>query len=68
MTVPISGSEVELVFDEDLDETVAGNLLDSVFSLTVAGQAVTIADYDFQEATLFLMCKPARSSRARPSL
>ena len=52
--VPISGSQVELVFDEDLDETVAGNLNDSVFSLTVAGQAVTIADYDFQEATLFL--------------
>ena len=54
VTVPISGSQVELVFDEDLDETVAGNLNDSVFSLTVAGQAVTIADYDFQEATLFL--------------
>ena len=54
MRVPISGSQVELVFDEDLDETVAGNLNDSVFSLTVAGQAVTIADYDFQEATLFL--------------
>ena len=54
VTVPISGSQVELVFDEDLDETVAGNLHDSVFSLTVAGQAVTIADYDFQEATLFL--------------
>ena len=40
--VPISGSEVELVFDEDLDELAGDNLLASVFSLTVAGQAVTI--------------------------
>ena len=53
MTVPISGSEVELVFDEDLDET-AFNLLASVFSLTVAGQAVTIPDYAIREAVLIL--------------
>ena len=54
VTVPISGSEVELVFDEDLDETVVGNLLASVFSLTVAGQAVTIPDYAMRDAALFL--------------
>ena len=54
VTVPISGSEVELVFDEDLDETVVGNLLASVFSLTVAGQAVTIPDYAMRNAALFL--------------
>ena len=27
LTVPISGAEVELIFDEDLDETVVGTLL-----------------------------------------
>ena len=60
VTVPISGSEVELVFDEDLDGNVGGNLLASVFSLTVAGQAVTIPDYDYaiQEAALFLYVQP----------
>ena len=54
VTVPISGSEVELIFDEDLDETVVGTLLASVFSLTVAGQAVTIRDYDILETSLAL--------------
>ena len=60
VTVPISGSEVELVFDEDLDGNVGGNLLASVFSLTVAGQAVTIPDYDYaiREAALFLYVQP----------
>ena len=54
VTVPISGSEVELVFDEDLDELAGDNLLASVFSLTVAGQAVTIPDYAIREAVLIL--------------
>ena len=54
MTVPISGAEVELVFDEDLDETVVGTLLVSVFSLTVAGQAVTIRDYEIRATVLAL--------------
>ena len=54
VTVPISGSEVELVFDEDLDETAGDNLLASVFSLTVAGQAVTIPDYAIREPVLIL--------------
>ena len=54
VTVPISGSEVELIFDEDLDETVVGTLLASVFSLTVAGQAVTIRDYDILATSLAL--------------
>ena len=54
VTVPISGAEVELVFDEDLDETVVGTLLVSVFSLTVAGQAVTIRDYEIRAMVLAL--------------
>ena len=54
VTVPISGAEVELVFDEDLDETVVGTLLVSVFSLTVAGQAVTIRDYEIRATVLAL--------------
>ena len=54
VTVPISGSEVELIFDEDLDETVVGTLLVSVFSLTVAGQAVTIRDYEIRAMSLAL--------------
>ena len=54
VTVPITGAEVELVFDEDLDETVVGTLLVSVFSLTVAGQAVTIRDYEIRATVLAL--------------
>ena len=54
VAVPSSGTQVELDFDEDLDENVSGTLLVSVFSLTVDGQAVTIADYQFQDVTLFL--------------
>ena len=54
VTVPISGAEVELVFDEDLDETVVDTLLTSVFSLTVAGQAVTIRDQEIRATVLAL--------------
>ena len=54
VTVPISGGEVELVFDEDLDETVVGTLLVNVFSLTVAGQAVTIRDNEIRATVLAL--------------
>ena len=54
VTVPISGGEVELVFDEDLDETVVGTLLVNVFSLTVAGQAVTIRDQEIRATVLAL--------------
>ena len=53
VTVP-TGSQVELAFNEDLDETVGATLPASVFSLTVAGRAVTIPVYTFQDETLFL--------------
>ena len=54
VTVASSGSDVYLVFDEDLDVTAGEALLASVFSLTVAGQALTIADHSIQGTDLVL--------------
>ena len=65
VTVPISGGEVELVFDEDLDETVVGTLLVNVFSLTVAGQAVTIRDQEIR-ATVLALYVQNRHDQAGP--
>ena len=54
VTVDSTGSDVYLVFDEDLDEPAGEALLSSAFSLTVAGQAVTIQNYDVHEAEMTL--------------
>ena len=54
VTVDIGGSDVYLVFDEDLDVTAGEALLSSAFSLTVAGQAVTIHTYSVHEAEMTL--------------
>ena len=54
VTVASTGSDVYLVFDEGLDGTAGAALPSSAFSLTVAGQAVTIHNYNFHEAEMTL--------------
>ena len=60
VTVDIGGSDVYLVFDEHLDETAGEALLSSAFSLTVAGQAVTIPGYNVHEAEMTLTVQTGR--------
>ena len=54
VTVASTGNDVYLVFDEGLDGTAGAALPSSAFSLTVAGQAVTIHNYNFHEAEMTL--------------
>ena len=54
VTVDSVGSNVVLVFDEGLDRTAGEALLFSVFSLTAAGQALTIGDHTIQGTALVL--------------
>ena len=52
VTVDSAGSVVVLVFDEGLDVTAGEALLNSVFSLTADGQALTIPDHSIQGVDL----------------
>ena len=54
VTVDSLGSVVVLVFDEGLDVTAGEALLNSVFSLTADGQALTIPDLSIQGVALVL--------------
>ena len=54
VTVNSAGSTVELVFDGELDTTAADNLPISAYSLTVAGQAVTLTFYFTQREVVGL--------------